>query len=217
MNTYLSRNLLGFQNLTGLSLTKHKVYNRKGSLLFYGLLILLLSGCIDEPVRDASGTSRFVNIAGFIQEQTALLDSLNPPVEKKVLIGEKQEQQTLQQINWQRELELFLQADISKPALQASFEIEEQDKNIRIFRPKVGENPDIDLLKVTFDEKSGRIQAIEALISQENYLFQSEKRISLQCKTNAAGQTQIAAYQIKGFQKLIFNDKVPYTIQAKVL
>ena len=190
---------------------------KTGSLLIGCISLFFLSGCIDEPVRDTSGTSKFVNVAGFISNQTALLDSLNPAVEKKVLIGENQEQQTLQNIDWQRELELFIQADISKPALQASFDIEEQDKNIRIFRPREGENPDIDYLKVTFDEKNQQIKALEARISQENYLFESEKMISLQCITNASGQPQISAYQIKGFQKLIFNDKVPYQIEAKIL
>lgn len=195
----------------------YSCFFRIGSFMLCCMLFFLISGCIDEPVRDATGTSKFVNVAGFIEEQTALLDSLNPAVAKKVLIGDKQEQQTLQNINWQRELELFLQADISKPALQASFDIKEQDKNIRIFKPREGENPDIDLLKVTFDEQSQKIKAIEALISQQNYLFESEKRISLQCIQNASGQTQITAYQIKGFQKLIFNDKVPYEIDAEVL
>jgi hypothetical protein len=190
---------------------------RTGSLLLVSFSLFFLSGCIDEPVRDTSGTSKFVNIASFIDEQTALLDSLNPAVEKKVLIGGKQEHQTLQNIDWQRELELFIQADISKPALQASFDIEEQDKNIRIFRPREGENPDINYLKVTFDEKNQQIKTIEARISQENYLFESEKMISLQCINNVSGQPQISAYQIKGFQKLIFNDKVPYQVEAKVL
>ena len=190
---------------------------KMGSLLLYGLVCMLFSGCIDEPVRDNSVDTKFVNLARFIQEQTALLDSLNPPVDKKVRVGEKDEQQTLRDINWKKELELFLQADISKPAIQAGFEIEEQSGNVRVFRPRSGENPDIQYLKVSFDEQGRSIQAIEALISQSNYLYKSEKKISFQCKSNRQGQTQITAYQIAGFQQLIFNEQVPYEIQAKVL
>jgi hypothetical protein len=104
------------------------------SLVLPFAVLLLLTGCIDEPVRDASGNTKFVNLATFIEEQTTLLDSLNPAVDKEVRIGDKSERQTLQNINWQRELELFLQADISKPALQASYNVEDGPGNIRIFQ-----------------------------------------------------------------------------------
>jgi hypothetical protein len=179
--------------------------------------MLLLTGCIDEPVREVAGNSKFVNLAQFIEEQASLLDSLNPAVEKKVLINQAYEQQILHNVNWGRELELFLRADISKPALQASYQIEEQDKQVRIFRPRTGENPDIQYLKISFDEQGQEIKSIEAHISQDNFLYRSEKKINLRCKQNASGQTQIETYQIKGFQKLIFNDQVPYEIQARVL
>jgi len=168
-------------------------------------------------VRDSSGNSKFVNVARFIEEQTQLLDSVNPPVDKKVLIGQNYEQQTLKDINWKRELEMFMQADISKPAVQAGYELEEQNKIVRIYKPKSGENPDIEYLKISFDEQGQQIQTIEAHISQWNYLYKSEKKISLQCKQNAAGKTQITAYQIKGFQKLLFNEEVPFEIEARVL
>jgi hypothetical protein len=187
------------------------------SLVLSFAVLLLLTGCIDEPVRDASSNTKFVNLATFIEEQTALLDSLNPAVDKEVRIGGKYERQTLQNINWQRELDLFLQADISKPALQAAYDIEDGPGNIRIFRPRTGENPNIQYLKVRFGEQGNEIKSIEAHISQSNYLYRSERKFSLQCKQNSSGQTQIAAYQITGFQKLIFNKEVPYEIQASVL
>ncbi len=187
-----------------------------GSLLFLCLLLLIISGCVDEPVRDQSD-NKFVNLSTFIEGQATLLDSLNPKVTKKVLINGKQEQQTLQDINWAKELVLFLQADISKPALQASYQVEEVSTGVRIYKPREEENPDIQYLKVSFEEGTNTIISVEALISRTNYLYHSEKKISLQCRKNTSGHTQIAAYQINGYQKLILGNKVPYQVEARVL
>jgi hypothetical protein len=190
---------------------------RMGSLLLYSACFLLLGGSIDEPVRDKTGNTQFVNLAQFINQQTIWLDSLNPAVDKKVVIGGESQQKTVQNINWRKELELFLQADISKPALQAAYEIEEVDKRIRIFRPKTNENPNIQYLKIEYEQQTNRIESIEAHISQSNYLYHSERAFRLQCKTTATGQTLITSYWIKGFQKLLFADRVPFEIEARLL
>ena len=42
-------------------------------------------------------------------------------------INEKRNQQTTRDINWTRELELFTQADINKPALRSSYQITRPD------------------------------------------------------------------------------------------
>jgi hypothetical protein len=186
--------------------------------LFASLLCLpfLMVSCQNEPANKMQDT-RFFDLAVFIKEQITLLDSLDADVTKKVRIGDTYETKTIGNVDWAKELDLFIQADISKPALQASYNIENASNTIRIYKAKNKENPMVKYVKVEFDEPTGQILYIEALISQTNYLYHSQKKISLQCNKNAGNQHRIITYKIDGYQKLIFNDKVPYQIEAQIL
>jgi hypothetical protein len=175
-----------------------------------------LFGCSEEP-GSLKRDTRFFDLAAFIKAQSALLDSLHPKVRKKVTIGNTVEEKIVTETNWTKELELFNQADISKPALQASYEIENESEQVRIYKAKANENPKVKYIKATLDPKTGQIVSLEALISRNNYLYHSEKKIWLQCQISSQGKSQIKAYRISGMQKLIFNDQVPYQIEAEIL
>jgi hypothetical protein len=190
----------------------------KGTLLclLVGFISMALSSCSQEPASVKRDT-RFFDLAAFIETQSALLDSLQPKVRKKVTIGDTVEEKIVSETNWAKELELFNQADISKPALQTSYEVEEQSAQVRMYKAKANENPNVKYIKATLDSQTGQIVSLEALISRNNYLYRSEKKIWLQCRISPQGRSQITAYRISGKQKLIFNDQVPYQIEAEIL
>lgn len=177
---------------------------------------LISTGCASEPA-GIKKDNRFFDLATFIEGQIVLLDSLHPQVRKKVRIGNTTEEKILPQTNWQKELELFVQVDISKPALQASYLVEEQSDRVRIYKARTDENPSVNYIRAEFDAGSGQILSLEVHISRSNYLYHSEKKIWLQCRINQQGKSQIASYWINGTQKLIFNDQVPYQIEAEIL
>ncbi|QHT66692.1 hypothetical protein GXP67_08485 [Rhodocytophaga rosea] len=188
----------------------------KLSCMLIGFIGSVLFSCGQEPASLKRDT-RFFDLAAFIETQSILLDSLQPKVRKKVTIGDTVEEKIVSETNWAKELELFDQADISKPALQTSYEIEEQSEQIRVYKAKANENPNVKYIKTTLDSKTGQIVSLEALISRNNYLYHSEKKIWLQCRISPQGKSQISAYRISGMQKLIFNDQVPYHIEAEIL
>lgn len=190
--------------------------NRQIVFLLIVYISVALAGCESEPA-SIKRDSRFFDLSAFIEAQSALLDSLQPRVHKKVTIGDTVEEKIVTETNWAKELELFNQADISKPALQASYQIEEQAGQVRIYKAKANENPKVKYVKAILDSKTGQIISLEALISRNNYLYHSEKKIWLQCTIGSLGKSQIKAYRISGIQKLIFNNQVPYQIEAEIL
>jgi hypothetical protein len=193
-----------------------KVFKMKFAYILMGLIGSVLCGCGNEAA-SLKRDSRFFDLAAFIETHSSVLDSLHPSVRKKVTIGDTVEEKIVTDTDWNKELELFNQADISKPALQASYEIEEESGQVRVYRAKANENPNVKYIKATLDSKTGQIVSLEALISRNNYLYHSEKKIWLQCRISPQGKSQIIAYGISGMQKLIFNDQVPYQIEAEIL
>jgi hypothetical protein len=191
------------------------VFKRKFACIL-GFIGFVLCGC-DNDRGSLKRDSRFFDLAAFIETQSSILDSLHPNVRKKVTIGVIMEEKIVTDTDWNKELELFNQADISKPALQASYEIEEESEQVRVYKAKGNENSNVKYIKTTLDSKTGQIISLEALISRNNYLYHSEKKIWLQCRISPQGKSQIIAYGISGMQKLIFNDQVPYQIEAEIL
>lgn len=187
----------------------------KTTCLLTYFFLLIFFACSNESVNRLPD-NRFVDLTAFVEKQATRLDSANPSVQKRVRMGNDAENKMLQNVNWQEELEVFTQADISKPALRTSYQVTESTKLIRLFTPRTDENPDVQYLRATFDPQSKQLTAIEAHLSRTNYLYWSEKTVAFQCRTNAAGEIQIKAYQIRGFQKLIFNDPVTYEVQAQI-
>ncbi len=146
------------------------IYKRIAANIFYihiAACLIWLTGCMDEPAARVED-SRFFNVTGFMENQVALLDSLNPKVSKKVLVDDTRDTKVLADVNWGRELELFIQADISKPAIQASYDVENSSNRVHLFRARGNENPNVKYLKVEFDEQNSQVIALEATISQSN-------------------------------------------------
>lgn len=191
----------------------NRKFNKTALLL---ISMLVLAACGNEPA-DVRKDTRFFDLAHFIEQQVNIMDSLQPQIRKRVKIGENQEEKIITETNWQKELELFVQADISKPAIQVSYQVEEAGDQVRIYKAKEGENPNVKYIKAQFDKASGQIVSLEAHISKSNYLYHSEKKIWLQCRLNSQRKSQVASYRIAGTQKLIFNEQVPYQIEAEVL
>jgi hypothetical protein len=52
---------------------------------------------------------------------------------------------------------------------------------------------------------------IEALVNNDNYLYQTERHLKLSLKNN-----QVTDYQISGYQKIIFGDKKNFKINGVI-
>ena len=64
---------------------------------------------------------------------------------------------------------------------------------------------------------SSQLTSAEALITSENYLYESEKKVVMHCGMNQQKQWILRDYEVSGFQKLIFMSKKPFEISGKVL
>lgn len=166
----------------------------------------LLSAC-NEEVKE-NQTNKYFDLKGLIESQIKTLNKQKPVVQKSILIAEKSENQVVKTIDWAKELELFIQADLNKPAFIQSYQVDSSSTGVK-YTLKETEKLPVKYLNITKVGTEGI--NIEALVNNENYLYETERHLKLSLKNN-----QATDYQINGFQKIVFGEKKNFKINGVI-
>ena len=176
---------------------------------------LLISSCTNPAQQNQPNV--YYDVLGFVQRQIAELSVQRPLVNKAVAINEKKNQQTTRDINWSRELELFIQADINKPALRSSYEVGRPDSLTYQYRLKKSEEHlAVRELTVQLDSLTHQPSRIEAILQTSNPLYSSERHLLLESGSIAGHEWQVKHYKLSGFQKLPYFDKNDFLVEGSV-
>ncbi|MBK0403666.1 hypothetical protein I5M27_11765 [Adhaeribacter sp. BT258] len=184
-------------------------------LLFSGILIpfLGLAGCSDSaPVKPVSEAAYF-DVPGFMQQQLVLLKKQQPALQKTVWVNhEKPETQQLQNINWEKELQHFLEIDLNKKALQGGYEVSEHNTAAgkrTVYTRKADVNTPIKTLEI-FTDKANAVKELRAVSEEKNALFFNREERFLSLGTDQILQK----YYVSGVQKVLLFDSLHYTAKA---
>jgi hypothetical protein len=180
---------------------------------FCFLLFPVIASC-DNPVQQ-NLPNVYYDVTGFIQNQTKALAAAKPLVTKSVQINNNKSQHQTRNINWARELELFMQADINKPALRNSYQITRPDSATYQYTLKpTEERLTVRSLLVRLDAQTRQPKQIEAVLATSNPLYTSERRIMLEGKSTTNAAWSIHHYKLTGFQQLPFFDKSTFFVEG---
>jgi hypothetical protein len=177
-------------------------------------IIFFLMGC-DNPEDKPAEDKTYYDVKGFIETQIVYLAEQKPTVHKKMSVAGKNEDRTTKEVDWKKELELFVQADINKPAYRKSYSVTKPDSLTTLYTLQPTENLPVQYLKVQVDKITGNPTAIQALLRSENKLYRSEKHIEMHCASQA-NQWRLTDYAIKGYQKLAMTDQKDFDIKAAI-
>ena len=179
------------------------------------LLLLGLLACENSAQQTAAPV--YYDVAGYVKNQIDALTRLQPLVTKRAQMGDETERQTTRAVNWGRELELFAQADINKPALRTSYAIARPDSLTYLYTLKPGEkNLTIRSLIVQLDAATRQPRRIEATLISENSLYTSERAIVMESGPRGRGGWGLTHYRLRGFQHLRLSDKNTFDVEGNV-
>ena len=179
------------------------------------LSTLLISSCTDPAQQNQPNV--YYDVLGYVKGQIADLSIKKPIISKTVAINEKRNQQTTRDISWSRELELFTQADINKPALRSSYQITRPDSLTYQYTLKHSEERlTVRSLLVKVDSMTHRPSRIEAVLQTNNPLYSSERHLRLDSGPDGAQQWRVQHYTVSGFQKLPYFDKNEFLVDGRV-
>jgi hypothetical protein len=176
----------------------------KSSIILISI-VLLVSACAEESTNI---TKKYFDLGSVIQSQIKVLNEKKPSFIKTVWNENTPETKMVIIQDWAKELELFLQADLNKPAYLNSYEVIETDTLLN-YRLKNTES--LPVKSLTIRKVEGKLESIEAVVQNKNYLYESNKQIRLHLADG-----QMVSYFINGTQQLVFGDKKVFKIEAKV-
>ncbi|TGE14270.1 hypothetical protein [Hymenobacter elongatus] len=189
--------------------------------LLWVAVVALTSACDQQPgggssVQQPARKPLYFDVKGFLDTQTALLTKRQAAVEKQVTMRDGQVETTrVVQVDWSKELQIFYQADINKPALRGTYEAQAgltdaSGAPLQVYRRRAGVDNIVDRLQATGGSAPNGI--IEAVLTQDNPLFFSRKTLLLNYRNGL-----LTTYQVRGVQKLVLFDTIRYSATVRVL
>jgi Asp-tRNA(Asn)/Glu-tRNA(Gln) amidotransferase A subunit family amidase len=160
----------------------------------------------------------YFDVKGFLDAQTQALAHRKAMVEKRVMLrGGQLETTRVPNVDWEKELQIFYQTDINKPALRDAYQIDsvvQDDGRLRrtYLRKPETENQVERLTVVSAPTAPAAAQEITATLTQDNPLFFSRKRLALHTVNG-----RLLHYEVQGVQKLVLFDTLRYSAAGRVL
>ncbi len=180
---------------------------------FVLLLLSLFAFSCDNSAPQTAAKPVYFDVAGYVKSQIETLSARKPVVAKDARIGGQTNKQATPNIDWAKELELFIQADINKPAFRNSYTIARPDSLTYQYTLKPTEEQlTVRALTVKLDPKTRQPAQITALLKSENRLYESERRLLLESGVDG----RIQHYRVEGFQQLAYFDRNEFRVEGRV-
>jgi len=178
------------------------------------VLLFSLVSCRQEETSD-DAPRLYYDLKGFIENQIVYLNERKPEISKTAVLGSKREVSKTRGVDWKKELELFVQADINKPSYRQSYEVVQNGPLHYEYRLKPGNSLPVTYLKIDTDSVLKQPLRVEALIRTSNKIYHSDKKVVLIAmkRDNLLG---VNSYEVNGYQKLIFVEKKVFSIRGQI-
>lgn len=141
---------------------------------------------------------KYFDLKGFSESIIAELEIRKPDVTKVWQIGNLKETKSTKDIDWAKELSLFVESDLNKSAFINSYSTNQTPKGI-IYRIKSSESLLVKSMAIeNLGEKDSKLIRIET--STSNYLFKTHSDIMMKTKNG-----KLQEYSVYIIQKLFLS------------
>ena len=195
--------------------------NRLKRQLLFVFVSGVLSSCIQRPSLD-NYISEYYNLDSLITVQVKSLTLSNPTLHKSAQIDESSEEKRFQldSVGWARELLIFREADINKPAYSKAYEtlngLIDVGSNLHYdeYKPFAGDMS-VRYIRIYYLDEIRKIKKIAIHKKEDNELFFSSLTMEMHFKGNGT-EMLLDAYRINGIQKLWLKDTVFYSVAVDI-
>lgn len=136
-------------------------------------IILCCSSCKPD-IKETGATLKYFDLKSFFNADTARLNKLNPVVTKTVAHNGDSQTKKVKIDNWGRELGLFIDADINKPAWQNSYTIS-SDSSTLIYTTK---DLSLKMAEMIIKHDKQKVKWIMILNHTSNMLYTTTEQLS---------------------------------------
>lgn len=180
---------------------------RFSQLLLVGLLALLTFHCQSSAeVRAGLEEKTFFDLRAFFEEEIARLQAENPKIKKEIEINGKTEQKTQEEVDFKKELAIFIRSDINKPAWKDKYGVDSvvvSNDLIRLDYIALDSTLKTRLLSIEFEDAA--VNKVSITNKTDSPLIQSQQQLTFEPKKG---------YQIANQQDLSLSDDSQLRIVA---
>jgi hypothetical protein len=191
-------------------------------IFLFGILLGHIGCSGGSQVEVSMENNPYYDLKGLLDEQIAMLDSLNPEVKIQALIGNEQAEEVMRKdsADWAESLALYSEADLNKPVLRDQYSVSDStlsgdDLQLKIYQALKPEDVDIPYMKVYYENDISRVRRIETFFREDNPLYSTQRRMTLDFE-NRSGDLRLLSFSTLGKQKMIFRDSIIYQTEATI-
>ena len=178
---------------------------------FYLFFLVILIAC-QKPEIDNSTVVSYFDLPAVISTQQKQLKEQHAGIEKNLKVNKKLENIKIDSVDWDKELQLFVEANINKPVLIGSYKVDEKKEGdlSKITYTTLDDKNKVKELIVT---KTGEVlNTVEVDWVESNPIYHSEKQMKLDFENN-----KLLQFTIDGYQKMVADDTLYYNLEAHVI
>lgn len=124
----------------------------------------------------------FFDLRAFFEQEIVRLKAENPKIKKEIEINGKQEQQTQEGVDFEKELAIFMRADINKPAWREKYKIDTTmvaNQLARLAYAAIDSSLKTRFLSIEFDQKE-EVEKVFISNKTNSPLIQSEQQLTFE-------------------------------------
>ncbi|MET1055758.1 MAG: hypothetical protein ABWY16_10665 [Pedobacter sp.] len=142
--------------------------------LFLLLSVLFFGSCDSVAPKKQAAVPQYFDLKGFMDKEVQRLKTLNPEINKTVMVNNTAEDKKLKIADWQKELSAFTDADINKSAWEGLF-TRHKNATAEIYK---SDNDKVPVKSLTVQYRDHKIFKIQILNSNSNSLYTSNDTLS---------------------------------------
>ncbi|MFD2288545.1 hypothetical protein GJU39_18345 [Pedobacter petrophilus] len=158
--------------------------------------------CNQREAAKANTELLYFDLKGYFGKEIIRLKNARVKVDKTVSINGISETKSLLITDWEKELAIFINADINKNSWKGSFKVTQQN-GLQVY---TSDSKKIPVKKVSVNNKGLKISKVEIIINNKNILYQSLDTLTYYPEI---------LYKIRKQQKIRLLAPKDYTVVAK--
>lgn len=164
---------------------------------------LAFFSCNQQKEAEANTDLLYFDTKGYFEKEALRLKKINPVVQKSVFINGSVESKSTKIDDWEKELSIFVDADINKTSWKGSFKISKTPDTENY----ISDNRKIPVKRITVVKLDNKITSIKIIRENKNIIYHSADTLSYYPDS---------LYEIRKQQKIKMLNPKKYIITGKL-
>jgi hypothetical protein len=156
-------------------------YKSTKKYIIYTSVLLLLCGsyaCNKPEIKETGAQLKYFDLKGYFDKEAERLQILNPQINKSVSHNGETETKKVRISSWKKELNMFTESDINKPAWKASYSVfispNTPAEKVISYKAKY---PDLKTQNIFVAYSNGELTEIQIVNNVKNLLYQTTETL----------------------------------------